>query len=102
MATDRYGDGARCQRSSGGRLVVQRAGGARCCASPISTRACTQPQKRRERSAPGCCLLAAGIHALDVAILLRALAGFAFFVLTAPLSAHLLAIKAARIRLATG
>ncbi|CAN7149874.1 monovalent cation/H(+) antiporter subunit G [Pararhizobium sp. LjRoot238] len=39
----------------------------------------------------GLLLLAAGLHALDVAILLRALAGFAFFVLTAPVSAHLLA-----------
>jgi multicomponent Na+:H+ antiporter subunit G len=39
----------------------------------------------------GLLLLAAGIHAGDVAILLRALAGFAFFVLTAPISAHLLA-----------
>ena len=39
----------------------------------------------------GLLLLAAGLHALDIAILLRALAGFAFFVLTAPVSAHLLA-----------
>ncbi|CAN7480461.1 monovalent cation/H(+) antiporter subunit G [Pararhizobium sp. LjRoot235] len=39
----------------------------------------------------GLLLLAAGLHALDIAILLRALAGFAFFVLTAPISAHLLA-----------
>lgn len=39
----------------------------------------------------GLLLLAAGIHAMDITILLRALAGFAFFVLTAPLSAHLLA-----------
>lgn len=39
----------------------------------------------------GLLLLAAGIHAGETAILLRALAGFAFFVLTAPVSAHLLA-----------
>lgn len=39
----------------------------------------------------GLLLLAAGIHALDWAILLRALAGFAFFLLTAPIAAHLLA-----------
>ncbi len=39
----------------------------------------------------GLLFLAAGLHALDIAILLRALAGFAFFVLTAPVSAHLLA-----------
>ncbi len=36
-------------------------------------------------------LVAAGIHALDATILIRALAGFCFFVLTAPISAHLLA-----------
>ncbi len=39
----------------------------------------------------GLMLLAAGIHALDVAILMRALAGFVFFVLTAPVAAHLVA-----------
>lgn len=39
----------------------------------------------------GLLLLAAGLHALDVAVLFRALAGFFFFVLTAPISAHLLA-----------
>lgn len=39
----------------------------------------------------GLLLIAAGIHALDGAILLRALAGFFFFLLTAPISAHLLA-----------
>ena len=39
----------------------------------------------------GLLLLAAGVHALDVTILMRALAGFVFFVLTAPISAHLLA-----------
>ena len=39
----------------------------------------------------GLLLLAAGVHSLDVAILIRALAGFFFFVLTAPISAHLLA-----------
>ncbi|MCY1322698.1 Na(+)/H(+) antiporter subunit G [compost metagenome] len=39
----------------------------------------------------GLLLLAAGVHSLDAAILIRALAGFFFFVLTAPISAHLLA-----------
>ncbi|MCA1441543.1 Na+/H+ antiporter subunit G [Ensifer sp. IC4062] len=39
----------------------------------------------------GLLLLAAGLHSLDGAILVRALAGFVFFVLTAPISAHLLA-----------
>lgn len=39
----------------------------------------------------GLLLLAAGVHSLDTAILIRALAGFFFFVLTAPISAHLLA-----------
>ena len=39
----------------------------------------------------GLLLIAAGIHALDGAILLRALAGFLFFLMTAPISAHLLA-----------
>jgi multicomponent Na+:H+ antiporter subunit G len=39
----------------------------------------------------GLMLLAAGIHSLDVAIFTRALAGFVFFVLTAPVAAHLVA-----------
>lgn len=39
----------------------------------------------------GLLLLALGLHAQDTPILLRALAGFAFFILTAPISAHLLA-----------
>jgi multicomponent Na+:H+ antiporter subunit G len=39
----------------------------------------------------GLMLLAAGIHSLDVAIFTRALAGFLFFVLTAPVAAHLVA-----------
>lgn len=39
----------------------------------------------------GLLLLAAGVHALDATVLIRALAGFGFFVLTAPISAHLLA-----------
>ncbi len=39
----------------------------------------------------GLLLIAAGLHALDGAILLRALAGFFFILLTAPISAHLLA-----------
>ncbi|KEQ05255.1 MULTISPECIES: monovalent cation/H(+) antiporter subunit G [Pseudorhizobium] len=36
-------------------------------------------------------LIAVGIHAADLAILARSFAGFLFFVLTAPVSAHLLA-----------
>ena len=39
----------------------------------------------------GLMLLAAGIHSLDVAIFTRAIAGFIFFVLTAPVAAHLVA-----------
>lgn len=39
----------------------------------------------------GLMLAAAGIHSLDVAIFMRALAGFVFFVLTAPIAAHLVA-----------
>lgn len=39
----------------------------------------------------GLMLLAAGIHSLDVAIVTRALAGFLFFLLTAPIAAHLIA-----------
>ncbi|WP_026618641.1 multicomponent Na+:H+ antiporter subunit G [Ensifer sp. WSM1721] len=39
----------------------------------------------------GLLLFAAGLHSLDLAIFVRALAGFVFFVLTAPISAHLLA-----------
>ena len=39
----------------------------------------------------GLMLFAAGIHSLDVAIFTRALAGFIFFVLTAPIAAHLVA-----------
>lgn len=39
----------------------------------------------------GLMLVAAGIHSLDVAIFMRALAGFVFFVLTAPIAAHLVA-----------
>lgn len=39
----------------------------------------------------GLMLFAAGIHSLDVAIFTRAVAGFIFFVLTAPIAAHLVA-----------
>lgn len=39
----------------------------------------------------GLMLFAAGIHSLDLAIFLRALAGFVFFILTAPVAAHLVA-----------
>lgn len=39
----------------------------------------------------GLLLLAVGVHAGDLAIFCRAVAGFLFFILTAPISAHLLA-----------
>lgn len=39
----------------------------------------------------GLMLFAAGLHALDLPIFLKAAAGFVFFILTAPVSAHLLA-----------
>lgn len=39
----------------------------------------------------GLMLLAAGLHSLDGAVFARALAGFVFFVLTAPVAAHLVA-----------
>ncbi|MBY3036135.1 monovalent cation/H(+) antiporter subunit G [Rhizobium leguminosarum] len=44
----------------------------------------------------GLLLLAAGLYSEDPAILARALAGFVFFLLTAPVSAHLLARAAHR------
>jgi multicomponent Na+:H+ antiporter subunit G len=39
----------------------------------------------------GLILLAASLHASDLALTLRALAGILFFILTAPVAAHLLA-----------
>ena len=39
----------------------------------------------------GLMLFAAGLHSLDIAIFTRAVAGFVFFVLTAPIAAHLVA-----------
>jgi multicomponent Na+:H+ antiporter subunit G len=39
----------------------------------------------------GLLLVAAGLHSLEPAVFIRALAGFFFLVLTAPISAHLLA-----------
>ncbi|HEY0124712.1 MAG TPA: monovalent cation/H(+) antiporter subunit G [Rhizobium sp.] len=39
----------------------------------------------------GLLLFAVGVHSQDLSIFARALAGFLFFVLTAPISAHLLA-----------
>lgn len=48
----------------------------------------------------GLLLLAAGLHAGDVAIFFRALTGIVFFVLTAPVAAHLLARAAHRAGLA--
>lgn len=39
----------------------------------------------------GLLLLATGVESSDPAILVRAIAGFVFFILTAPVSAHLLA-----------
>ncbi|AUW41491.1 monovalent cation/H(+) antiporter subunit G [Rhizobium leguminosarum] len=44
----------------------------------------------------GLLLLAAGLYSQDPAILARAIAGFIFFLLTAPVSAHLLARAAHR------
>jgi multicomponent Na+:H+ antiporter subunit G len=45
----------------------------------------------------GLLLLAVGLHAADVATFGRALAGIIFFVLTAPISAHLLARAAHKV-----
>jgi multicomponent Na+:H+ antiporter subunit G len=42
----------------------------------------------------GLLLLALGLHSADLAVFARAVAGFFFFVLTAPVSAHLLAVAA--------
>lgn len=42
----------------------------------------------------GLLLLAVGLHSGELSVLARALAGFFFFVLTAPVSAHLLAVAA--------
>lgn len=42
-------------------------------------------------------LVAVGVHAGDFATLCRALAGFLFFILTAPVSAHLLAKAAHQV-----
>lgn len=44
----------------------------------------------------GILLLAVGLHSADLSVLARSLAGFFFFVLTAPVSAHLLAVAALR------
>ncbi len=44
----------------------------------------------------GLLLLAAGLHSGEMAVFARALAGFVFFILTAPVAAHLLA-RAAHI-----
>jgi multicomponent Na+:H+ antiporter subunit G len=45
----------------------------------------------------GLMLLAVGVHSGDLATLARALAGFVFFILTAPVSAHLLAKAAHQV-----
>jgi len=45
----------------------------------------------------GLLLLAVGLHAADVATFGRALAGIVFFILTAPISAHLLARSAHKV-----
>ncbi|QRM54692.1 monovalent cation/H(+) antiporter subunit G [Sinorhizobium sp. BG8] len=39
----------------------------------------------------GLMLIAAGVHSLDLATMTRAIAGFVFFILTAPVAAHLVA-----------
>lgn len=45
----------------------------------------------------GLLLLAAGLHATDLTIFARSVAGFLFFILTAPVSAHLLAKAAHQV-----
>lgn len=45
----------------------------------------------------GLLLIAVGIHSADISIFVRALAGGVFFVLTAPVSAHLLARAAHKV-----
>ncbi|AXV14746.1 Na+/H+ antiporter subunit G [Neorhizobium sp. SOG26] len=45
----------------------------------------------------GLLLLAVGLHAGDLSTFARAIAGFLFFVLTAPVSAHLLAMAAYKV-----
>lgn len=45
----------------------------------------------------GLLLLAVGVNSADLPVLARALAGFFFFVLTAPVSAHLLAMAAQKV-----
>lgn len=45
----------------------------------------------------GLLLLAAGLHSGDLSTFSRALAGFIFFILTAPISAHLLARAAHKV-----
>ncbi|MGL4199774.1 MAG: monovalent cation/H(+) antiporter subunit G [Allorhizobium sp.] len=45
----------------------------------------------------GLLLLAVGLHAADIATFGRALAGIIFFILTAPVSAHLLARAAHKV-----
>lgn len=45
----------------------------------------------------GLLLLAVGLYAADLAVFFRALAGFVFFLLTAPISAHLLAKAAHQV-----
>ena len=45
----------------------------------------------------GLLLIAVGLHSGDVATFARALAGFLFFILTAPVSAHLLAKAAHQV-----
>ena len=45
----------------------------------------------------GLLLIAAGLHAQDPATLARAVAGFLFFVMTAPIAAHLLAKAAHQV-----
>lgn len=45
----------------------------------------------------GLMLVAVGVHSGDLAILVRALAGFVFFILTAPIAAHLIAKAAHQV-----
>ncbi len=45
----------------------------------------------------GLLLLAVGLHSGDHAVLVRSLAGFVFFILTAPIAAHLIAKAAHQV-----
>ena len=60
------------------------------CASPTSIRGCTR-RPRRARSGLDSCCWRSSLSAFDAAVGFRALAGIGFIILTAPISAHLVA-----------